>query len=123
MRNLKLARTLLLCAVFTFSLSAVWAHAQSIPLPSTNYSSAITTSNTFQQIQGVTNNRNGCTIQNNGTHTMYVYFGTVANATEAAAAQLAPGQSLSCSIASDFVVKDAISITGTAGDSFFANFQ
>jgi len=124
MTHMKLARAILLFAAFTLSFGMVWtAHAQSIPLPSTNLSGTITTTGTFQQIQGTTNNRNGCTIQNNGTHTMYVYLGTLSGATTAASAQLTAGQSLNCAIASDFVVKDAISITGTSGDTFFANFQ
>jgi len=119
-----LARALLVCAALLLSISCVWsAHAQSIPAQSTNFSSVIASTNTFQVIQGTTNNRKGCLIQNNGTHTMYVYFGALASATTSNSAQLIPGQAISCAINGNLVVQDAISITGTSGDAFFANFQ
>lgn len=51
---------------------------------------------------------------------MYVYFGLISGATTAASAQLSAGQAISCAING---VQDAISITGTSGDTFFANFQ
>jgi hypothetical protein len=124
MRYHILARALLASVVFLLSLGCVWsASAQSIPVKSTNLSGSITTTNTFQSIQGQTNNRNGCLIQNNGTHTMYVYFGAMTNATTSNSVQLSVGQSVSCAINGDLVVQDAISITGTSGDTFFANFQ
>jgi hypothetical protein len=114
-------RGLLACTVFVLAFNSVWA--QSIPLPSTNLSGSISATNTFQLIQGQTNNRNGCLIQNNGTHNMNVYFGATANATTSNSFILAPAQPISCAIGSNLVVKDAISITGTSGDSFSANFQ
>jgi hypothetical protein len=90
---------------------------------STNYSGAIQSTNSFQTIQGQTNNRQGCLIQNNGAHTMYVFFGNVASATTATSAQLSAGQAIYCAVTGNTVVRDAISITGTSGDAFFANFQ
>jgi hypothetical protein len=124
MKHQTLARALLVCAALLLSLSCVWsAHAQSIPAISSNLSGTITTTNTFQSVQGTTNNRKGCLIQNNGTHTMYVYFGAIANATTSNAAQLVAGQAISCAINGNLVIQDAISITGTSGDTFFANFQ
>jgi len=92
-------------------------------IPSINLSGTITTTSTFQTIQAVNNGRLGCTIQNNGTHTMYVYFGPPANATTAASAQLLAGLSLNCWITPGYVLKDTVSITGTSGDAFYANFQ
>src|SRR5665213_1443771 len=98
---------------------AATAFAQSIPVASSNLSSTITATNTFQLIQGQTNNRIGCTIQNNGSHTMYVYPDIVANATTGGSAVLAPGDKFYCAVSGNFVLKNAISITGTAGDSYF----
>lgn len=95
-------------------------HAQSISALSTNLSGTIGTTNTIQPIQGQNNGRKGCLIQNGGTPTMYVYFGLISGATTAASAQLSAGQAISCAING---VQDAISITGTSGDTFFANFQ
>jgi hypothetical protein len=117
-------RALLACAIFLLSLGLVsGALAQTIPVPSTNYSGTIASTGTFQLIQGQANGRIGCTVQNNGTHTMYVFFGPPANATTATAAQLSAGQSLNCGIGANIVAKDSVSITGTSGDAFFANFQ
>jgi hypothetical protein len=97
--------------------------AQSIPVPSANFSGTIATTGTFQNIQSQTNNRIGCSIQNTGTHTEYVYFGPIANATEATSVQLSAGQSVNCNVGANIVAKDSISVTGTSGDTFFANFQ
>ena len=99
------------------------ASAQQVPVKSTNLSGTIASTGVFQSIQGVTNNRIGCTVQNNGSNVMYVYFGTCANATTAASAALLTGQSINCAISYDYVVKDQICITGTTADGYFANFQ
>ena len=124
MKHQLLARTLLVCAALLLSLSCVWsAHAQSIPALSTNLSGTITATGTFQLIQGQNNGRKGCLLQNNGTHNMEVFFGAIANATTSASAVITPGQAISCAINGNLVVQDAISITGTSGDAFFANFQ
>jgi hypothetical protein len=92
---------------------------------SSNLSGTITTTNTFQSLQVPTTSRKGCTIQNNGTHTMYVYFGPVANATTGAALALSAGQPAFCAVGLGGVgvLTDQISITGTSGDAYFANFQ
>lgn len=94
-----------------------------VQIPSTNLSGTIAVTNTFQSIQAVSNVRGGCSIQNNGTHTMYIYFGAIANSTTGASATLIAGQSLNCLVGSNYVLKDQVSITGTSGDAFFANFQ
>jgi hypothetical protein len=93
------------------------------PLTSTNISGTVAVTNTFQSIQVSTAGRNGCLVQNNGTHTMWVYFGAIGSATEAAAYQLAAGLSVSCAVGGIGVLTDQVSITGTATDAFFANFQ
>jgi hypothetical protein len=90
---------------------------------SLNLSSTIAVTGTFQSIRGADNFRQGCEIQNNGSHTMYVYFGVCANATTAASANLTAGQPIGCSTAAGYVLKDQVCITGTAGDTYFANFQ
>lgn len=118
------ARTLLVCVALLLAPNCpMIARAQSIPAQSTNLSGTITSTGIFQSIQGQTNNRKGCLIQDNGTHNMQVFFGPIANATAASSAVLTPGQAISCAINGNLVVQDAISITGTSGDSFFANFQ
>ncbi len=106
------------------------AHAQMIPLASINLSSTITSTNTFQSIQTQTNNRNGCSIQNNGTHTMWVEFDSANSAACAGGAvtkgnsiTLVPSQSVTCQVAGQRVLKDQVCITGTSGEAFLANFQ
>jgi hypothetical protein len=128
MRNLPLI--LLACVIFLFSLSTVWA--QSIPVSGNNLSGTITTTNTFQSIQGSTNNRNGCTVQNKAPFTsgdlQYVYFDSTNSsncsaATIAGSSVLLPGWTASCTVAGNLILKDQVCITGISGDSFFANFQ
>lgn len=97
-----------------------------------NGSGTIAATGTFQQVfaasarpqenGGTGPIRSACTIQNNGTGTMSVFFGPIANATIAASVQLAAGNSLSCN-SGPVVLSDQISITGTAGDAFYAAQQ
>lgn len=114
---------LILAALF---LSVSFARAD-VPTPTlgTNLSGTITTTNTFQLIQTLTNNRVDCTVENNSaTNTMWVYFGQTANATKGMSVQLAPGQSVGCRVAGGlYVLRNHVNITGTSGDAFFANFQ
>lgn len=97
--------------------------AQSIPVGTTNLSNTISVTNNFQTIQGQTNNRLGCAIQNNGVNPMYVFLGPNAKATTARSIVLSPGQPMNCEVSGAVVVKDEINITGTSGDAFLANFQ
>jgi hypothetical protein len=99
------------------------AYAQTVTLRSTNISGTIATTNTFQSIQAANNGRYGCAVQNNGTHTMYVFFGPIANATTSNSIELVAQQSVSCQTGTNLVLSDQVSITGTSGDAFFANFQ
>lgn len=90
-----------------------------------NSSSTITVTNTFQSIwiaSGGNTGRVGCTIQNNGTHNMYVYFGPIASATTTNSILISAGQSVNCNSGS-VILKDQVSITGTANDVFYAAQQ
>ena len=92
---------------------------------STNASSTIAVTNTFQSIftaSVVRTGRVSCTVQNNGTNTMWVFYGPIANATKGASVTLIAGQSTNCNIGG-IVLKDQVSITGTSGDAFFAAQQ
>lgn len=104
------------------------AHAdQPFSAFSTNLSSTVAVTNTFQNVQNLTNARLGCVVQNNGvsTNAMYVYFGPIASATKAAAVVLQNGQSVNCALPGgvNAVIRDQVSITGTSGDAYLANFQ
>lgn len=107
-------------------LSVSFAHAE-VPTTTigTNLSGTITTTNTFQMIQTITNNRVDCTVQNNSaTNTMWVYFGLTASATKGASVVLSPGQTVGCRVAGgQYVLRNHVNITGTSGDAYFANFQ
>lgn len=120
-------------------VQAAWAQnaspVQTQPAPATtsggNVSSTITSTNTFQQVfgavgpsvsgAGVSPGRKGCTLQNNGTHNMWVTEGlSVAAATEATAVELSPGQSYQCETSAGIALQGQINITGTSGDTFYA---
>lgn len=88
----------------------------------TNYSSTIAVTNTFQSIEGANAARSGGLIQNNGVNSMWVFLGPIASATKAKSIVLVAGQSLSLS-APGVVVTDQVSITGTSTDTFYAGFQ
>lgn len=113
------------------ALSISFAYAQNpvitIPNPVTsdNASSTITVTNTFQSIWPADTNTTGrtaCTVQNNGTNTMWVFFGAIAGATKAKSVVLAAGQATFCN-SGNVVLKDQVSITGTSGDAFYAARQ
>lgn len=103
------------------------AFAQSVVLDSNsiqpNASSTIASTNVFQQVWPANGGRKSCTIQNNSTHTMFLYLGPIVNATTTNSAQLlASGGSANCNVG-PIVSSDQISITGTSGDAFYANQQ
>lgn len=75
----------------------------------------ISVTNTFQTALAGSGSRSGCLIQNNGTHTMYVFFGSTTPGDTSTSFQLGAGQSISC-LASGVVLTDPILITGTAND-------
>jgi hypothetical protein len=96
-----------------------------------NQSSTIAVTNTFQQVfassiasvsatsSSGNTGRNSCTIQNNGSNAMYVFFGATADATTAKSVKLAAGQAVTCDN-NGSVIKTAVQITGTATDVYYA---
>jgi hypothetical protein len=85
----------------------------------TNFSSTIAVTNTFQSVFAASAKRQGCSIQNNGSNTMWVFFGAIADATKAKSFLLGVGQGISCG-SIGVVAKDQVSITGTATEAFAA---
>jgi hypothetical protein len=77
----------------------------------------IAASNVFQQALP-SKRRNGCAIEYTGTNTGFVYFGLITQATTPASIQLSAKQSVSCASTDTLVAVDAISVTGTTGDTF-----
>lgn len=91
-----------------------------------NRSGTIAVTNTFQSIFAASTNTRGrtaCVVQNTGTNSMYVFFGPIASATIAKSVKLAAGQSASCATGAGGVLKDQVSITGTATEAFYAAEQ
>ena len=86
-------------------------------------SANIDTTNAFKLALPASTNINGridCLIQNQSASAkMYIYFGAIAAATTPNSLQLAAAEIFRCAN-SGVVIKDAISITGTAGDRYFA---
>ncbi len=116
------ALSLLLLLAFSSPLaSQESATDNQVKLPSLNLSSTIAVTNTFQSIQ-VATKRRGCTIQNNGAASMWVFFGPIASATKAKSVVLLTGQSVNCN-SPGTTLSDQISITGTATQEFFAAVQ
>jgi hypothetical protein len=131
----------LIFTLMALVLSVCYAAAQApvLTMPfgtqTTNSSSTIAVTNTFQSIwtpppgvagtPGVATNaqgRSACTVQNNGINTMYVFFGPIASATLAKSIKLAAGQFVQCNVGGA-VLQDQVSITGTSGDAFYAAQQ
>ena len=120
-----LARTLAAAAAL---LAAAGVSLAQVFVNSTVVATTISVTNTFQSIQAAqavsgAAPRRGCTIQNNGTHVMYVFFGPIASATTSNTFQVAAGQSINCGAFPGIVLQDQISITGTSGDAFVATLQ
>lgn len=89
----------------------------------TNASSTIAVTDTFQQIWATQTNRVNCGIQNNSTGTMWVWTGPAGGTpTKATSVVLAPGTYLNCAT-SGVVVASAVWITGTAGGEFYAGLD
>jgi len=122
-----LALLALLGAIFAPSFASAQNPVITKPyaVTTSNASSTIASTNVFQSIWSAdttVTGRTSCTVQNNGTHTMYVFFGPIASATTAKSVQLSAGQSVYCSV-NGMVLKDQVSITGTIGDAFYAGLQ
>jgi hypothetical protein len=139
--NLRAARLApALALALALALAPALAQSQSLPAPVATWPTYATTAGgnasgtigtgggTFQLVfaAGSTNQgqgpfpRRGCTIQNNGTHTMWISEGLgVATATEAKSFQLAAGAVYDCSVNGSVLIGE-IDITGTASDPFYA---
>jgi hypothetical protein len=109
------------CA-FALALCAAPVAAQ-LGVPTSVSNGTIAVTNTFQTALAGNGSRKGCTIQNQGTHVMYLYPGVTTAASTAAAMQLLSGQTFYCQATGSSVITDQISITGTAGDAFIAYEQ
>lgn len=121
-------RLLAALALLAFALPAFGQQVVTYPSGSfsTNSSGAIASSSAFQSVfaaaQDINSGRHGCVIQNNSTHTMYVYFGPITSATTPTSLQITAGQTASCT-QGGVVSRDQVSIAGTSGDIFYANQQ
>lgn len=83
-------------------------------------STTIAVTNTFQSVFVSNVNRKGCVIQNKSSDDMYVFFGAIADASQARAGLVKANNSVYCT-AFGTVLTDQVSITGTSGDSFYAS--
>lgn len=107
-----------------FGQSAVTTYPAGVA--TTNASSTITLSLTFQQVFAQNSSRRNCVIQNTSIGTMWVFFGSIGSAATAtsfplfpASAAGQPGGYISCA-SSGVVVTDQVSITGTTAATFTA---
>lgn len=118
---------LLFCAVgISPALAQSTVITQSMGLTTNNASASIVSGGTYQSIWAADTNTNrgrqACTIINNGTHSMYVFAGPIASATNAKSVILAANQAFYCNTPNG-VLKDQISIDGTTADAFYAAIQ
>lgn len=100
---------------------------QPLPRATTDASSTVAVTNTFQQIWAAQSApqgpiRSACSIQNNGTHTMWVFAGALASAVKTSSMVLPPGAIYHCGH-NEVVGTSAISLTGTATDAFTASLE
>lgn len=89
-----------------------------------NVSGTITTTGTFQLVFPASvppNRRVNCIIQNNGATAMNIFLGPVALATVATSIVLAPGAIFYCGSPANGVIQDAVAITGTSTQAFYAS--
>lgn len=123
-RSLCLITAILAFAFFKmFDLvGPVPAKAGDVPLArlTTQTKVTIAVTNTFISIAKLNQNRVGCTIQNNGTHTMFVFLDSTGGATPPSdtttSFQLAAAASFNCNIGGGAVAGDEIWLTGTGAD-------
>lgn len=115
-----------------FAQTPVWTVPQPVSSLNGNVSSTITSTNTFQLVFATAVNtfapvvgnagpRKGCSIQNNGTNSMWVSEGkTIATATKATSWVIVAGGLFNCNF-NNVVLTGEIDITGTSGDAFYAS--
>lgn len=120
-------KKLLVLALLLVSASIVYAQSPVTTSPkgviNVNASGQISVTSTFQSVfaaSSVSSGRLGCTLQNRGSNTMYVFFGPIATATISASVAITSAQTIYCGFGG-VVLKDQVSITGTSGDFFYAS--
>jgi hypothetical protein len=82
----------------------------------------VAVTNTFQTVLAASASRKSCTLQNNDTNVMYVFFGTLGSATLTNSFKLAAGSAISC-LVGNIVLTDAINVTGTATGAYVISSQ
>lgn len=82
----------------------------------------IAVTNTYQQALASSGTRKGCLLQNNGTNTAYVFFGT-APADTTTSFRLTAGQGIACAVGGLATLGTEINVTGTAGDVIVVSSQ
>ena len=112
MRNLKL--WLLAAAILLAPLAAL--AGVFAPIAPQDNSGTIASTGVYQTLWNNDPNRNGCTIQNNGSNTMSVRVGGVS-------IWKVPGSSTFYCHWQGTVISSKIEITGTAGDAYTASVQ
>jgi len=111
-------------ALFGMLLIASPAPALAQQVDSTQSSSTVSVTNTFQQVLPQNDTRRGCTVQNKGSNNMFVFFGPIASATTNNSFLLLPaaGNSVSCNLPGG-TIRSQVSITGTGGDRYVFSEQ
>ncbi len=84
-----------------------------------NSSTTVTATGVFQSFWAANSQRMGCTVQNKGGNSMYVFFGAIADATTGKSVILLANQAVNCS-ENGTVLRVQVSVTGTIGDAFYA---
>lgn len=113
-------RIALLAGILTLFGAAAYAQSQTTPAtaPTLQLGGTVTTGGTFQTVLPANSSRSGCTVQNTGTHTGYVYwFSGTPSLTNSL--QIPAGGAFYCANSGGFPIKTAIQYTtGTTGDPF-----
>lgn len=108
-------------ALLVMTLGLAEAGAQLVRAVSHQAAGTITTTDAFQRVLAANPNRLGCAFQNQGSHTMYLFFGSGAQ-TKANSIQVGGGIIVNCN-AGNLVLTDEIWVTGTSADAFLVNYQ
>ena len=90
--------------------------------PANSGAATITSGGTYQ-VLATSGNRNGCSYQNNGSSTQWIFLGPIISATHATSFKEAPGATFNCAMITNSVINDAISIDGTTNDTFVFYLQ
>jgi len=114
----------LIVLLLTATVANAQAYVRTAPNPTNitiNGSSTIGTGgSTFQLLFAATLKRGGCTVQNNGTHNMYVSFNLGVAASTTANSIVVPAGGVAYCQVNGNVITGEVDITGTSGDAFYA---